>query len=902
MKKLLKIIVAIAAIVTIGWNAELTTSEAYYGSGESVWIQLHDRPDLKKDWIGIYRKGDSSEWKNVVKWVWEKDTSFTEVYSGDWYKFTGLKDGKYEARFFLQNSFNVDYKTSFSIGEESNPISNMSLTQKKYTPDSTISVNLSDNLSGKQDWVGIYPIGSSNGWSNIIAWNWVHSGDNTLSKKLKDMTVGEYEARLFFNNSYKVENSVEFSVNNNDAEASNQCTIGNNLLKVIVETNNQKGVSLFLKKNNNEIIGTKSLLFTAKVENTDKSIKTLTSAKGWDSVKIECSANSIQVNFNSDEFVATSNISVSNGKSQWDYSIKNKTDNKSLISVNAPYLYLKKLDGNDKLFYPSKLGMISEKPTEKVKPFKIEGDEYDALTYPTGVDMSMQYMAYYGSDFGLYIGYHDPKASIKTYHVSGDKNNLKFYIETPVINATTVGNDFNMSGHVELDVFDGDWYDAAQIYKQWVLKNANYRPNMDTKRVKRQENLSKIGIWLYTSGENGGNDTKFAIDAFQDITHVGIVWNRWGEFGQGNWDQGYPNYFPARDGAKKSMDLLKQTYGDRVSFIPYINGRLFDTNLPNFQEFASKNAIKTNKVGEEDTYSIQNFGLDFAVMNPKSTDWQNIIAKAGERAINEMAVDGLYLDQIARSSVKICFDSDNCNGAIGGGSQWRDGYAQLLDKVNSKINNSFVMVEGNSDFVIDKVDSYLVQLAYAEKVVPAFQAVYSGKVNFNSAYHGTGDYNKPSFYAKFAHAFVNGIVPGQFSAYFGAQDDNSAPQARLFIYKLSKLRTLYRKYLALGFMQRAPSISITEGPDTVYSENWNKDDDVIQPVNIQSIQASAYCTKDNKSLGLFFANASINKTIKFNFTIPDNNCSGGIGKSVDVTLNGKEVVVYEVKNGEIVKL
>ena len=117
MKKIFNKLTIITLITTIGWSATLETWKSHYTSGADVWIELKDKSDNPKDWVGIYPLGSSNAWGNVVDWRWSTKTSTTQVDQGDWYKFD-LKDGKYEARFFLNNSFVVNDSAVFSVGKQ----------------------------------------------------------------------------------------------------------------------------------------------------------------------------------------------------------------------------------------------------------------------------------------------------------------------------------------------------------------------------------------------------------------------------------------------------------------------------------------------------------------------------------------------------------------------------------------------------------------------------------------------------------------------------------------------------------------------------------------------------------------------------------------------------------------
>ncbi len=90
------------------------------------------------------------------------------------------------------------------------PIINTVISQ--YSPNATVSITISGELSGDRDWAGVYRVGDNNDWANVIAWNWVSNGTTELNLNQKPMPAGEYEIRLFFHNSYHMEAVYRFRV------------------------------------------------------------------------------------------------------------------------------------------------------------------------------------------------------------------------------------------------------------------------------------------------------------------------------------------------------------------------------------------------------------------------------------------------------------------------------------------------------------------------------------------------------------------------------------------------------------------------------------------------------------------------------------------------------------------
>ncbi len=191
-----------------------------YISNEAITIQLANLPAGNGDWVGIYPVGSSNDWGNVVSWSYTNGTHSMDgagIHAGS-LVLEGVGAGEYEARLFLNNSFVVEDLSSFVVNE-SRPIID-SMDHITYNAYENITVNVSGLPAGNGDWVGIYPVGSSNDWGNVVSWsytNGTHSMDSAGihagSLVLEGVGAGEYEARLFLNNSFVVEDLSPFVVN-----------------------------------------------------------------------------------------------------------------------------------------------------------------------------------------------------------------------------------------------------------------------------------------------------------------------------------------------------------------------------------------------------------------------------------------------------------------------------------------------------------------------------------------------------------------------------------------------------------------------------------------------------------------------------------------------------------------
>ena len=89
----------------------IITSKSNYASNENIIVNFENMLGDQHDWIAIYPKGSTNEWKNVLKWRWTNGAttgSFT---------FDGLPLGEYETRAFFENSYNLEASTPFTVSD-----------------------------------------------------------------------------------------------------------------------------------------------------------------------------------------------------------------------------------------------------------------------------------------------------------------------------------------------------------------------------------------------------------------------------------------------------------------------------------------------------------------------------------------------------------------------------------------------------------------------------------------------------------------------------------------------------------------------------------------------------------------------------------------------------------------
>jgi len=214
----------------------------FSGSLDSIGANYHDRKvtfELKihkthlgdpfihgsKDWVGLYKKGQSTAWKNVLTWAWVKDFKGTDIAEETMRlsKNINLQDGEYEVRYFRDNSFTTYKSSSFTVERNTINIHNIRGFYEEsgkvyfYIYLEDIEKNLNN---GSKDWLGIYKKGDSNSWGNVVTWAWAKNftvpEDGPIPvyqlKQNINLKNGEYEIRYFRNNTYTTYKSSSFKV------------------------------------------------------------------------------------------------------------------------------------------------------------------------------------------------------------------------------------------------------------------------------------------------------------------------------------------------------------------------------------------------------------------------------------------------------------------------------------------------------------------------------------------------------------------------------------------------------------------------------------------------------------------------------------------------------------------
>ncbi len=464
----------------------------------------------------------------------------------------------------------------------------------------------------------------------------------------------------------------------------------------------------------------------------------------------------------------------------------------------------------------------------------------------------MQFTALQSGDVGFYAAEQDPQANIKVFSWDPDvqSGTLSYSVSHAVLGwaSDTLVTSYKSPGDVVVGPFQGDWYDACQIYRKWVLTGAPWTAKGPMyKRADYPKWMADSPYWTigYLDSEiNIKNEVK----KFEFFGIPTGICHTYGYYFPQTQDDRYPEYFPPKLGSENLKRVIKELHAKGMHFVPYINGWCWDQDTESYQveDADNKAAIQTSDGGQivMDSYG---YGQKLAGMCPGSELWQKKLVDASKELVGRYDFDGVYYDFFTIHTMD-CFNKTHGH-PISGGNFWtssiRKCYTQCRAELK-KIRPDVMMTgEDNAEFVIDLLDTQL-SLSRANDKAPLYNAVYHGYTLLYGG--GKQNYSHPAAQGRW---WLTGGQNGWTGAEGAYKDLQRIPQWKAdgeFFKRLLACHYYFaRPYLAYGTMLRPPKV-------TGKIPKVNADSG-MGPFSISAIDGTAWKAPDG-SVGIFFLNYS----------------------------------------------
>jgi hypothetical protein len=550
--------------------------------------------------------------------------------------------------------------------------------------------------------------------------------------------------------------------------------------------------------------------------------------------------------------------------------------NLMLQSAILPQLRLASFGTKMKGFYPQSSGIVVDNPFNK--------NIHWGGRYPGGWSSMPWFTVWNDADekskrIGLYVAAHDTNGTTKelSFHSDLQTGTVQISEEYPAENLGQPNSRFAPC-NIILESYQGDWFDATVMYRDWVRHEAAWYPRTKINAEGRTDTplwMRELAVWTQhwqvTPSKMPDELRKFQ-------TPLGIpVAVHWYGWHKNPFDNDYPHYFPTQDGFKEAVAEIQKD--GQLFVMPYINGRLWDRRDRGLEDYLfTKEALAGVTKKEDGSFWFETYGskesdgssVELGVMCPASNVWQQKLQELIHRLTDQsdgkpddngnMGVKAVYVDQVAAATPELCFDASHGH-PLGGGDWWVKSYRNIFEKIRAELpKDAMLTTECNAEPYIDLFDGYLTWHFQHNGEVPAFAAVYGGAVQmFGRAYGGGADHIIAAK-MKMAESFVFGEQIGWISPHVVNE-----PQKFEFLKKIVALRYQFRDFFYKGEMAKPPKL---HGKMPRITADWHfSGHPTIVTTDI--VRTGAWWIPSQKTAILLFANFSdqlIENRLEFDVT------------------------------------
>jgi len=184
--------------------ATIRTQGANIDANTRVVVSVAEMPAVQGDWVAIFPVGARSTFANIVAYTYTGG-----VAAGD-FDLGLVPAGDYEARAFAAHTWHSLVSYNFSVtGHAVTPT--VTTTKDIFNTNEAVTVSISNMPGANHDWVGIFPVGARNTFANIVSYVYTN-GIDAGNLNLGLIPAGDYEARVFYANTWRPQASHAFTV------------------------------------------------------------------------------------------------------------------------------------------------------------------------------------------------------------------------------------------------------------------------------------------------------------------------------------------------------------------------------------------------------------------------------------------------------------------------------------------------------------------------------------------------------------------------------------------------------------------------------------------------------------------------------------------------------------------
>lgn len=476
-------------------------------------------------------------------------------------------------------------------------------------------------------------------------------------------------------------------------------------------------------------------------------------------------------------------------------------------------------------------------------------------------DMEMQFGTLYDdAGHGLYWAFYDGEGYHKrVVYDNSRRGEIEFKMEHLPENNLTPGRDYASTYPIALATYQGDWWDAARMYREWALQQRWAQRGPIKYREDVADWIRDADIWVR------GDARRYSAELAEEYTNelqealgvdsIGVQFYSWhlDEDGEPNWMA--PLAWPMPEGYPEMIARARER---GIHHTPYINSLQVDFDSMNIPASA-RDAILLDENLEGRRWSDDG---EAYIMCAATDTWKDLLVEASVRLVRDGNVSGIYLDQLGGHCGRPCYSPDHGH-PVGGGSYATEGLREICDAILEATSMHFggaaLSGEVQHEMLLDVTDHRLCHYNYWPGWVNLWPAVYGEyTVNYGRTIslaqtpHSDGAEREPiEFFGPCGNTLVSGMAFGRIWPTNNEANLITAPgneAKRAYLKACVDLRQAAREWLEFGYLQR-PVQMLTEIPDVPI------DDPKGRPSSIKAVLDSAWIDEAG-SLAFVFTNVS----------------------------------------------
>lgn len=538
---------------------------------------------------------------------------------------------------------------------------------------------------------------------------------------------------------------------------------------------------------------------------------------------------------------------------------------------------------------------------------------------------TMQLTAIYGEEpSGLYIATNDKESYGKAFTFDF-RDNLTDYKMINILEMGAEKSHYRPTYDFILGTLHGNWYDAAQIYREWALQQ-HWTKNNRLHSGKMNKWFPETDIWVWNRGRSSNVLTEAAdLKEYLGDYNVSVLWHWWHN---GPYDDAFPEYLPPREGRESFVKAVAEAKAKGINMTPYMNSIQWGESRKSWKEQNIEQYVARKADGSTHAHIYNKFtGNPITPMCMSQEFWREKYSDLCDTVVNDYGCTGVYMDQACLHYW--CYNPDHGH-SVGGGNYWVKGYLKLVERIREKSaeQNPILTGEGSGEDWMGHLDGFLTLEGSRERmsglssssVIPLFNAVYHEHAicfgNFGGFTYPPYDEFWPKEFrapntetllpAKYntqlrmeqARTFVWGTQPMIVNYHAFAR--KARPVEMRFIKELVAKRKEYKEYLQYGKMMRAPRLEndytteIDIAQMSTYGYKTKGTNLFPHRKAVPMLYSSAWRNKEGNILLTFVNISEEEKTLAFKI----NSAEYGLGKSGKMYVNGVETEEWPAENSE----